>query len=388
MMTALEETKDILAELVALATISSEPNLEMIDRIAARLAAAGAHLEVLRSPSGHQANLFATLGPRGPGGVVLSGHTDVVPVEGQAWTSDPFVLRESDGRLFGRGTCDMKGFIAAVLAMAGRIDPASLKRPLHFAFTYDEETGCIGARQLMRDLATRSIVPDIAIIGEPTTMRVIEGHKGCYEYSTGFTGLEGHGSQPDKGVNAVEYAVRYATRLLELREELILRAPANSAFDPPWSTINIGRLAGGIACNVIAGRADVDWETRPVQSADGTFVKEALASYCDDVLLPAMQAVTPEAGIETTIVGEVEGLIPMRDNAARALLTELTGANRAELVSFGTEAGLYQALGTAAVVCGPGSIEQAHKPDESIEVSQLDECLGLLERLADRLARY
>jgi acetylornithine deacetylase len=382
---ALEDTRALLRDLVAFPTISEDSNRALIDHLAGRLEAAGARVEVMADASGKKANLFATLGPEGDGGIVLSGHSDVVPVAGQDWTVDPFALTERDGRLYGRGTCDMKGFIAAAVAMAPVFAGRRLSRPLHFAFTHDEEVGCLGARSLAAALTARGLRPSVAIIGEPTSMRIIEGHKGCYEYSTHFTGLAGHASAPDQGVNAVEYAVRYVARLLEVGETLKTRAPAASPFDPPWTTVSTGVLTGGNARNVIAAEARVDWEMRPVQPGDADFVKEALRRYCDETLLPAMRRVAPEAGIVTEVVGEVEGLVPASDNEARRIVAELTGANGAGTVPFGTEAGIFQSLGMSVVVCGPGSIEQAHKPDEYIAVDQLRDCLTMLERLADRL---
>ena len=384
-MSGLAEARAILGDLVAFPTVSADSNLAMIAYLAERLGEAGARAEIQTDSSGAKANLFATLGPDAPGGIVLSGHTDVVPVADQDWGSDPFALTERDGRLYGRGSCDMKGFIAAALVAAKGYAARPLARPVYFAFTYDEEVGCLGARQLMGLIEAMPQRPAMAIIGEPTGMRVIEGHKGCYEYTTRFTGLEGHGSAPDRGVSAVDYAVRYVARLLDLREEMKTRAPPASRFDPPWTTMNVGRLSGGVAHNVIAGRAEVDWELRPVQPADARHVKSSLGAYCDEVLLPAMRAVAPEAAIETEVIGEVAGLEPMPDNAARDLLAELTDANGAELVPFGTEAGLFQACGIDVAVCGPGSIAQAHKPDEYLALDQLALCLDMLARLGDRL---
>jgi acetylornithine deacetylase len=385
-MTTLDATTALLGELIAFPTVSSEGNLALIDHLASRLEGAGARVEVQRAPCGQKANLFATLGPEGDGGIVLSGHTDVVPVTDQAWSTDPFALVARDGRLYGRGTCDMKGFIAAAVAMAPRFAAAGLRRPLHFAFTYDEEVGCLGAQALATMLRDRGLCPSVAIIGEPTSMRIVEGHKGCYEYSTHFTGLEGHASAPDRGVNAVEYAVRYVARLLELKAALVARAPAGSRFDPPWTTISTGVLTGGHARNVIPGRARVDWEMRPVQPGDADFVKDDLDRFCTATLLPAMRAVSPEADIVTETIGEVDGLIPAEPNEAKAIVAELTGANGAEVVPFGTEAGIFQALGMSAVICGPGSIDQAHKPDEYLALDQLSECLAMLDRLSARLA--
>lgn len=384
-MTALEDTVDLLDRLVSYPTISTDSNVDMIGDLAEYLAGLGARGEVFADDSGTKANLFATLGPEGPGGILLSGHSDVVPVADQDWTSEPFVLRREGDKLFGRGTCDMKGFIAASLVMARRYADLSLTRPVHFAFTHDEETGCIGARALVPELTARGLRPDIAIIGEPTEMRVIEGHKGCCEYNTQFSGLEGHGSDPDAGVNAVEYAVRYVGRLLTLRAELIARAPSGSRFRPAHTTLNIGRIAGGVAHNVIAGRAEVDWEMRPVQQIDIDFVKTALAAYIETELLPAMRAVHPAADISTQTLGEVTGLEPMAENAARDLVADLTGANSADVVPFGTEAGLFQEMGMDVVVCGPGSIAQAHKADEFVSLDQLQQCLTMLDRLGGRL---
>jgi len=347
----------------------------------------GATVEVFHDPSGTKANLFATLGPDVPGGIVLSGHSDVVPVADQDWTHEPFDMTEQGDLLFGRGACDMKGFIAATLAMAPEFAKTATKKPIHFAFTHDEETGCIGARSLVKDLVQRGIQPGIVIIGEPTDMRVIEGHKGCFEYTTQFTGLEGHGSAPELGVNAAEYAARYVGHLMGLRQSLRDRAPANSRFEPPETTINIGGIHGGVAHNVIVGKANVDWEMRPVQDSDADFVKQEIGSYVDEQLLPAMRAVHPAANIHVHTHGEVMGLEPMEKNAARDLVAELTGANGADVVSFGTEAGIFQSIGMDAVVCGPGSIAQAHKPDEYVAIDQLDQCLEMLAKLSLRVSQ-
>ncbi len=384
----LDAARALLKDLVAYPTVSSDSNHEMIVRIASLLSELGARVDLMEDETGRKANLFATLGPAdSAGGIVLSGHTDVVPVTDQDWSSDPFTLREADGRLFGRGSCDMKGFIACTLAMAPRFAQADLKRPLHFAFTYDEEVGCLGGQALVAELKAREIRPDIAIIGEPTEMKIIDAHKGCCEYTAEFHGLEGHGSDPGAGVNAAEYAVRYVGKLLELREALKGRAPADSPFTPPFSTINLGRIHGGHVHNVIPGKAEVEWEMRPVQPGDADFVKAEMARYCDEVLLPAMRAVHPGAGIDTTVIGEVVGLDPMDKNAARQLLAELTGQNAALTVPFGTEAGLFQDMGMSAVVCGPGAIAQAHKPDEFVSIEQLNQCLAMLNRLTEQMER-
>ncbi len=385
-MNRLDDIIALLNEFVGFATVSSAPNLAMIARLAELLEDAGARVEVFHDETGLKANLFATLGPETDGGIVLSGHTDVVPVTDQIWTNDPFDMIRRDGKLYGRGTCDMKGFIAAVTVLAPVFAAQVRNRPLHFAFTYDEEIGCLGAQALADSIRAKGIRPAMAIIGEPTSMRIIEGHKGCCEYTTRFEGLAGHSSAPDRGVNAVEFAVRYVARLLDLRDELQARAPQTSRFDPPWTTINTGSLHGGIAHNVIADHAAVEWEMRPVQAADAAFVREEMRAHVYNTLLPAMQAVWPDARIHTEVMGEVDGLEPTADNEARRIVAQLTGTGEADLVAFGTEAGIFQSIGMDVVVCGPGSIEQAHKPDEFLAIDQLSKCVLMLERLAGRLA--
>jgi acetylornithine deacetylase len=387
-MTDVTRTKAILADLIAFPTVSSDSNLAMMDYIANLLEDSGAKVELLRHATESKANLFATIGPDREGGVILSGHSDVVPVADQVWRYDPFQMTEVDGRLYGRGACDMKGFIAACVAMAPDYAARSLSRPIHLAFTYDEEVGCLGARSLIPVLQARRLQPSMAIIGEPTNMQIVEGHKGCCEYSVVFQGLEGHGSDPDRGVNAVEYAATYVARLMELRHQLRHRAPVGSRFEPPWTTINIGRLSGGTVHNVIANFAELDWEMRPVQESDANLVRQTMTDYCNDVLLPQMQAVCPDAGITTYVIGEVCGLEPAQDNAARRLVSELTGANGADVAAFGTEAGLFQQMGLSAVLCGPGSIAQAHKADEYVSLLQLEQCISMLHGLGERLTRH
>ena len=384
-MARLERTKAILADLVAFPTVSADSNLELIAYAGNILDALGARVSVRHDETRTKANLFATLGPETNGGIVLFGHTDVVPVAGQDWASDPFALAERDGALYGRGSCDMKGFIAACLATAGLYGEGALKRPLHFAFTYDEEVGCLGARALVGALEDAGIRPAVVIIGEPTEMRIIEGHKGCYEYTTLFRGQEGHASQPQNGVNAIEYAVRYVARLMTLGDELRQKAPHSKRFDPPWTTVQVGRIEGGNARNIIAGHCAVAWEMRPVASKDADFVKTRLADYVDKVLRPAMRSRSPVADIVTEVVGEVEGLEPVSDSEAVRIVRELTGTETTELVSFGTEAGIYQRAGISAVICGPGSIAEAHKPDEFVRIDQLRSCLEMLARLGARL---
>ncbi|WP_425052239.1 acetylornithine deacetylase [Psychromarinibacter sp. S121] len=384
-MTLLDRTVATLGDLISFPTVSKDTNLDVIGYLARRMEEMGARIEVVHDDSGTKANLVATFGPEGDGGLMLCGHTDVVPVADQPWTQDPFEMWEADGLLYGRGTCDMKGFIACCVEAAPMLAEQVTDRPLHFVFTHDEETGCLGAQALVELLKKRKLRPALAIIGEPTEMRVIEGHKGCYEYHTEFTGLEGHGSAPDRGVNAVEYASRYVGRLLNVADRLKARTPEGSRFDPPWTTINVGVLSGGHAHNVIPARAEVAWEMRPVVLEDADFVKADMDAYVNEVLLPAMKAVSPDAGITTRTIAEVPGLEPMETNAARDLCCTLTGANGTHIVPFGTEAGLFQSLGIDAVVCGPGSIQQAHMADEFISRDQLGQCLDMLTRLGSRL---
>ena len=384
-MDTLTQTRAMLGDLIAFPTVSSESNLDIIAYLAERLEGAGARVETIPDATGEKANLFATLGPDVAGGLVLSGHTDVVPVKDQVWASDPFEMVERDGRLFGRGSCDMKGFVAACTVMAPHFAARVTDRPVHFAFTYDEETGCFGAEALVKSLADMGIRPSLAIVGEPTSMRVIDGHKGCYEYTTHFSGLAGHGSAPDLGVNAVEFAAQFVSKIIALKDELRARVPEGSNFVPPYTTLNTGSLIGGVAHNVIPDRASVAWDMRPVQPSDAVFVKDALKRLCEDDLLPAMRQVDPQATITTEVLAEVEGLLPMEENPARDLVMDLTGANGTDLVAFGTEAGLFQQAGMSVAICGPGSIEQAHKADEYLDIDQLALCLGMLERLGDRL---
>ncbi len=383
----LEDAIAQLDRLVAYPTTYEDSNLELIAYAADWLEQAGAVVRVWSSADGTKANCFATIGPDLPGGLVLSGHSDVVPVTGQEWTSEPFALDRREGRLFGRGTCDMKGFIACILATASDFAASGISRPIHVALTYDEETGCLGGQQLVRDLAEAGIRPSACIIGEPTSMRVIEGHKGCYEYTTRFTGLATHGSLTHQGVNAIEYAVRYIAKLMELREELKNSSPEGAAFTPPYTTLQIGQILGGVSRNTIAGDCQVNWEMRPVKTADADYVKRSIGEYVENELLPEMRERAPDAAIELETIAEVVGLAPASLSEAREICLALTGQSETDVVSFGTEAGLFQQMGVSTVVCGPGSIEQAHKPDEYIEISEMNRCLAMLDGLRTELSR-
>ena len=375
------ETLKILSELIKFQTVSGTSNLKLIEYCEKRLSKLGATSFKTFDETKKRVNLFSTIAGKqklNGGGIILSGHTDVVPASAKEWSSNPFVATEKNNKVYGRGSCDMKGFIACALAVAPYFASQNLKKPIHFSFTYDEETACQGAPIMIRELKKRNINCSICIVGEPTSMKAIQAHKGCYEYSTHFTGLAGHGSAPDKGVSAVEYAVRFINKLMELREELKKRVPKNSVFTPPYSTLQIGRIKGGLARNVIADQCVVDWELRPVVPEDGEFVNKSIESYVKNVLLPEMKKVYPEANIEKEIIGEIIGFSKEEKSDAVNLVCNLTGDNSRDVVSFGTEAGLFQEIGISTVVCGPGSIEQAHKIDEHVSFEQLKLCLKML----------
>ena len=382
------ETLKILSDLIKFQTVSGTSNLKLIEYCEKKLDKLGAISFKTFHDSKLQANLFSTINGKkklNGGGIILSGHTDVVPASGKKWSSDPFVATEKDNKIYGRGSCDMKGFIACALALAPFFASQNLKKPIHFSFTYDEETACQGAPIMLKELKKRNVKCSICIVGEPTSMKAIQAHKGCSEYSTYFTGLAGHGSAPDKGVNAVEYASRYINKLMKLREELKKREPKNSLFTPPYSTLQIGGIRGGLARNVIADQCTVDWEMRPVIPEDGKFVNKNIEAYVKDILLPEMKKVYPEANIKKEIIGEIIGFTKEEKSDAVNLVCNLTGDNSRDVVSFGTEAGLFQELGISAVVCGPGSIEQAHKIDEYVSFDQLKLCLKMLIDLKEQI---
>ena len=371
----------ILSDLISFKTISGEDNSALIDYCEKYLHDLGATSFKTFDDEKKRVNLFATLKAKNSTNkkpIILSGHTDVVPVS-KGWSTDPFVATIKDDRLFGRGSCDMKGFIACTLAYAPIFSKENLDRDIHFSFTFDEETACQGAPILIEELKKRKIKDSICIIGEPTNMKIIDAHKGCYEYTTYFKGLAGHSSAPHKGVSAVEYATRYVNKLIELRKKLKERAPKDSIFDPPHSTLSIGGVFGGIAHNVIADKCHVNWETRPVVKEDGVFLNQEIDRYANEILLPEMKKVFTNASIEKDIIGEIVGFDRVNKSDACELISSLTGDNSRQVVSFGTEAGLFQEIGISTVVCGPGSIEQAHKIDEYIVLDELKKCLNLLD---------
>ena len=376
-----EKSIKILTDLIAFKTISGQDNSNLIDYCEKILNNIGIDTFKVYDDDKKRVNLFGTLKAKNQSTkkpIILSGHTDVVPVS-KGWSSDPFVATIKNDKLYGRGSCDMKGFIACSLAYAPIFSKANLDRDIHFAFTFDEETACQGAPLLIEELKKRNIKDGICIIGEPTKMKIIDAHKGCYEYTTYFEGLAGHSSAPHKGVSAVEFAARYANKLIELREQLKKRAPKDSIFDPPFSTLQVGGIFGGIAHNVIADKCHINWETRPVVKEDGIFLNKKIDEYANEILLPEMKKVFPQSNIRKEIIGEVTGFDRIKNSEACELVSSLTGDNSREVVSFGTEAGLFQEIGMSTVVCGPGSIEQAHKIDEYIVLDELKKCLKLLE---------
>ena len=371
----------ILTDLIAFKTVSGEDNNSLINYCDEILKKLGATSFKTFDNEKKRVNLFATLKAKKSNSkkpIILSGHTDVVPVS-KSWSTDPFKATIKGNKLYGRGACDMKGFIACALAYAPIYSKTNLDRDIHFSFTFDEETACQGAPILIEELKKKGIKDGICIIGEPTNMKIIDAHKGCYEYTTYFEGLAGHSSAPHKGVSAVEYAARYVNKLIELRQKLIDRAPKDSIFDPPYSTLQIGGIFGGIAHNVIADKCHVNWETRPVVKEDGVFLNSELDKYANEVLLPEMRKIYPNSSIKKKIIGEIIGFDRDTKSDACELVSSLTGDNSREVVSFGTEAGLFQEIGISTVVCGPGSIEQAHKVDEYIILDELKKCLNLLE---------
>ena len=376
----------ILSDLIGFKTISGEDNSNLINYCENYLHNFGATSFKTFDDEKKRVNLFATIKAKKSNGIkpiILSGHTDTVPVS-KSWSTDPFKATIKEEKLYGRGSCDMKGFIACTLAFAPIYSKTDLNRDIHFSFTFDEETACIGAPILIKELKKRNINEGICIVGEPTKMKIIDAHKGCYEYTTYFEGLAGHSSMPHKGVSAVEFATKYSNKLIELRDELKKRSPKDSIFDPPFSTLQVGGIFGGIAHNVIADKCHVEWETRPVVKEDGIFLNQEIDKYANEVLLPEMRKVFTNSRITKKIIGEVAGFNRVLNSEACEFVSSLTGDNSREVVSFGTEAGLFQEIGISTVVCGPGSIEQAHKVDEFIELSELKKCIKFLDGIREK----
>ncbi len=379
----LERATALLARLVAFPSVSSTPNLPLIQWVAEELTKAGVHSQILPSPDQEgKANLIATLGPQKEGGVVLSGHTDVVPVSEQAWESDPFLLTEKDGKLYGRGTCDMKGFLASVLAVLSSTKTAQktaeLRRPIHVVLTYDEEVGCFGAPHAIRALQEQA-APACVVVGEPSLMKPISGHKSIAIYETRVAGFSGHSCDTRQGVSAVMTAARLVAKLGEMQVQE--QRQQDERFDPPWTSVHVGVIKGGTAVNIIAPSCSFLWDLRALPEGDEQALPRAFAAWHQEQILPAMRAVHAGCSIETHAKAMVTSLRPEVDSSAERLVRKLTGDNRHRYVSYVTEAGQYQRAGIAAIVCGPGSIEQAHKANEFLTKDQLAESCSFVEKI-------
>jgi acetylornithine deacetylase len=374
---------DLLSKLVSFKSISRQSNLDLIAFVEDYLASHGVRSRRVYSADGQRANLYATIGPAERGGICLSGHSDVVPVEGQPWSSDPFVLLErDDGHLYGRGTSDMKGFIACVLATVPYFVEHVTDTPIHIAISYDEEIGCVGVRGLLDELAKDVARPTGCIIGEPTEMRLASAHKGKSAYRCCVRGLAGHSAQPHLAVNAVEYAADLVAFVRNRGRALQTDGARDARYDPPFSTVQTGTIGGGVAVNVVPDRCEFEFEIRELPGSDGERIVGELTRFASGTLLPEMKRVAADAAIELQPLVEYPGLSDDASSAAlKALCGRLLDDDSVTTLSFGTEGGLFQSIGIPAVVCGPGSITRAHKADEYITVSELQACVSFLERL-------
>ncbi|MFJ2379764.1 acetylornithine deacetylase [Pseudomonas protegens] len=380
-----QSSRELLARLVGFATVSRDSNLELIGFIRDYLASHGVHSELIYNPERTKANLFASIGPEDRGGVVLSGHTDVVPVDGQAWSVEPFVLSEREGRLYGRGTADMKGFIASVLAAVPGLTRRRLRLPVHLAFSYDEEVGCLGVRPMLERMQQRPHKPLLCLIGEPTELRPVLGHKGKLAMRCQVRGAACHSAYAPYGVNSIEYAARLIGKLGEIGSRLAQPEHHDPRFDPPFSTVQTGTIQGGRALNIVPAECQFDFEVRTLPGYDAQAVVDQLQGYAREQLLPQMQAVQADTGIALQPLSAYPGLATAADSEAAELLALLSGSREFGTVAFGTEGGLFHQAGIPTVVCGPGSMDQGHKPDEFISLEQLHACDALLLRLGDWL---
>ncbi|WP_419708432.1 acetylornithine deacetylase [Pseudomonas sp. NFX224] len=378
-------SRELLERLIGFATVSRDSNLELIRFIEAYLAGHGVQSELFFNEEGTKANLFATIGPLTSGGVVLSGHTDVVPVDGQAWTVDPFQMTEKDGRLYGRGTADMKGFIASVLAAVPTFVQRPLLTPVHLAFSYDEEIGCLGVRPMLAELEKRPFKPRLCLIGEPTELKPVLGHKGKLAMRCEVRGAACHSAYAPYGVNAIEYAALLIGRLGVIGEQLARPDHHDSRFDPPFSTVQTGVIKGGRALNIVPAECEFDFEVRALPDFDAQEVADQLQVYAQENLLPKMRAVQADTDIRLRPLSAYPGLATPPESDAARLLALLSNSSAFGTVAFGTEGGLFDQAGIPTVVCGPGSMDQGHKPDEFISLEQLSGCDAMLVRLADYL---
>ncbi|MCY1328457.1 Acetylornithine deacetylase [compost metagenome] len=379
-------SREILADLIAFDTVSRNSNLALIEYIRDYLAGHGVDSELFLDAGGRKANLFATIGPKDRGGVCLSGHTDVVPTDGQNWSVPAFELTERDGRLYGRGTADMKGYIACVLAAVPAFLSRPLRVPVHLAFSYDEEVGCLGVRSLLADLERREHKPIACIIGEPTELKPVLGHKGKLAMRCQVHGAACHSAYAPQGVNAIEYAARLIGRLGEIGTRLAAPERHDARFDPPFSTVQTGTISGGRALNIVPAECQFDFEVRALPSDDPQQVAEELRDYAETELLPKMRAINADTAIRFTPLSAYPGLATDPQSQAAELIALLSGSREFSTVAYGTEGGLFDQAGIPTVVCGPGSMDQGHKPDEFVSVAQLEGCDAMLARLAEWLA--
>ena len=374
---------ELLARLVAFDTESSKTNLPLIETVGDYCRSLG--LSVLTTPNadGSKAALFVTIGPDRDGGIVLSGHTDCVPVAGQSWTTDPFTLTEREGRLYGRGACDMKGFDALVLAMLPEFMAAKLSRPIHLLLSYDEEVNCLGPMDVIARFGQDLPWPAMAIVGEPTFMQVADAHKSVCTYRTTVHGVEAHSSKPALGANAIATACDLVVELSRINASFEAGSGADIRYDPAYATVHVGQIEGGTARNILARRCSFLWEYRGLPEMDLRIAFDAFQDYVARTALPALNRYTQAGRIETAIEVEVPGLHPEPGSPAEVLALRVSRSNRTSAVAFATEAGRFQGAGIPTVVCGPGSIDQAHQPDEFIALEQIDAGLAFLRRLAD-----
>ena len=383
-MDRLEDAIDMLSRLVAFDTVSAKSNLPLIDFVEAYLREQDVRFVRAPNAAGDKAAIFVTIGPDADGGVLLSGHTDVVPVAGQAWSADPFTLRRDATRLYGRGAVDMKGFDAACLAMIPEFKAAQLSRPIHILLSYDEETTCLGPLDVIARFGADLPLPSAVIVGEPTSMEVADAHKSVATYVTRVRGFEIHSANLHRGVSAVHVACKLVCELERIGEELRAAGDPSGRFDPPFSTIHVGVIHGGTARNIVAKDCEFHWEFRALPGAPPNFAYDRLEAYCDGLRRTVFVGF-PDAGVETTIENQVPGLAPQPGSEAETLALRLAKRNGTIAVPYATEAGQFQRAGVAAVVCGPGRIDQAHQPDEYIDIAELAACLEFLRGLAQQL---
>ena len=374
-----------LERLVAFDTTSRGSNLALVEYVEAELSALGVGSTRVPNADGAKASLHATLGPAVEGGVVLSGHTDVVPVDGQPWTSDPFALTRRGDRLFGRGACDMKGFLALALAAAPEVLAARGARPVHLAFSYDEEVGCLGAPDLIADMVRRLPRPAVVVVGEPTDMEAVSGHKGVAVFEVTVRGREAHSSLPGQGASAIMAALPLLRSLEALAARLEREADPGSPFHPPYATLTVGLIRGGTASNILARECAFAFDLRTPPGLDPLAVLAPVFAEAE-ALDVALKRRAPEAGVTVRRRSMTPALAPERDGAAEALARRLAGDNGpARAVSYAAEAGQFQQAGFSTVICGPGSIEQAHQADEYVELSQMQRGAAFMARLAESL---